>query len=86
MFVNLLSGPLDRVVINKTGLKGRYDVNLRYMPGSGQVAYQNGEPTQPADDSAASIFTALQEQLGLRLEPGRGPVDVLRVDHVERPQ
>ena len=87
MFVNLLSGPLDRVVINKTGLTGRFDIDLRYTPGPGQAPFADGPDSarQAVDDAASSIFTAIQEQLGLRLEPTRGPVEVLVIDHIEKP-
>lgn len=78
MFVNLLAGPLDRQVINKTGLTGRFDIDLRYAPESGQAS-------TATDTSTPSFFTALQEQLGLRLESAKAPVEVLVVDHIERP-
>ena len=84
IIVNLLAGPLGRPVINKTGLTGRFDLDLRYPPGSGQAPSDND--TAPADDPrTASLFTAIQEQLGLRLEPSKGTVDVLVIDHIERP-
>jgi uncharacterized protein (TIGR03435 family) len=85
MFVNLLAGPLDRPVINKTGLTGRYDIDLRYTPGSGQAPSADAEQSVQADASGASLFTAIQEQLGLKLESTKGPVEVLVIDHVERP-
>jgi len=87
MFVNLLSDPLDRVVINKTGLTGRFDIDLTYTPGSGQVSFGDRPDSerQVVDDAEPSIFTAIQEQLGLRLEPTRGPVEVLVIDHVQKP-
>jgi uncharacterized protein (TIGR03435 family) len=67
-----LTGALDRVVIDKTGLTGRYDIDLTWSPDS--------EP-----NSGPSIFTALQEQLGLKLEPAKAPVDMIVIDHIERP-
>jgi uncharacterized protein (TIGR03435 family) len=70
MLTNLLAGPLGRKVINKTGLTGRYDIELRWSP---------------EGDSGVSLFTAVQEQLGLRLEAGKGPVETLAIDHIERP-
>jgi uncharacterized protein (TIGR03435 family) len=84
----LLSQQLGRPVMDKTGLNGRYNFELTYTPDALQ-----GDPFGPAtrdappppDDNAPSIFTALQEQLGLRLESTRGPVDVLIVDHAEKP-
>jgi len=70
---------LGRTVINKTGLTGIYDLTLTYAP----------NPTDTAADSAAAsgptVFTALEEQLGLRLEPAKGPVPILIIDSVDRP-
>lgn len=69
-----LSFAVGRVVVNKTGLEGGYDFTLDYAPDGAD-----------ASDPRPSIFTALEEQLGLKLEPARGPVDVIVVDHIERP-
>jgi uncharacterized protein (TIGR03435 family) len=85
MFVNLLSGPLGRSVINKTGLTGRYDIDLRCAPGSGQAPFYEADQAQPPDASTPSLFTAIQEELGLRLVSTRAPVEVLVIDHIERP-
>jgi len=74
LFVNVLSNDISSVVINKTGLTGHYDFTLKWSP----------DETRPIDD-APSIFTAVQEQLGLKLQPAKGPVEVLVVDSVERP-
>jgi uncharacterized protein (TIGR03435 family) len=73
-----LSMGTDRPVIDKTGFQGTFDVDLQYSP-----ALPNAEGL--ADPSLPSFFTVLQEQLGLKLEPARGPVDVLVIDHIERP-
>jgi uncharacterized protein (TIGR03435 family) len=70
---------LGRPVVDKTGLTGTYDFTLKWTPD--QMA--NGAHT--VDDSEPSIFTAIQEQLGLKLEPAKGPVEVLVIDHVEMP-
>jgi uncharacterized protein (TIGR03435 family) len=78
---------LDRPVIDATGLKGLYSFRLtwatedRRRPDS--VAAGTAEASEP--DDAPSIFTALQERLGLRLEPSKAPVDVLVIDRIERP-
>jgi uncharacterized protein (TIGR03435 family) len=69
----ILSRQLGRVVEDKTGLTGRYDFTLEW------------DPAQTPDSTIPSIFTALQEQLGLRLESGKGPVEVLVIDQVEKP-
>ncbi len=68
----------DRVVLDETGLHGEYDLQLRWT-GSPMAAGQVVEGTGP------TIFTALREQLGLRLEARRGPVDTLIVDRAELP-
>jgi uncharacterized protein (TIGR03435 family) len=72
----MLWGSVGRPVIDKTNLKGLYDFRLQFTP-----ERLSGNP----DVSGTSIFTAIQEQLGLRLESAKGPVDVLVIDHVERP-
>jgi uncharacterized protein (TIGR03435 family) len=72
---SLLSRELDRPVVDKTGLKGNYDFTLQFAPAVGS----------PPDSEAPSIFTAIEEQLGLRLQTARAPMDVLVIDSVERP-
>lgn len=69
---------LERHVENKTGVEGNYDFELHYAP-MGQTA------SSATDESAPSIFTAVQEQMGLKLQPGKGPVWVIVVDHAEMP-
>lgn len=71
---NTLAAILKRTVVNKTGFTGMFDLHLEY------AAVED-----TADTTRPSIFTALQERLGLRLESAKGPVQVLVVDHVERP-
>lgn len=72
---NSLSNETGRIVIDKTGLTGNYDLTLKWTP----------EQQRTADDSGPSVFTALEEQLGLKLVPAKGPVDTIVVDHIERP-
>jgi uncharacterized protein (TIGR03435 family) len=67
---------LDRPVVDETGLTGKYDFVLKW-------ASDEIESNDP--HVAPGIFTAVQEQLGLKLEPTKGPIDVLVIDHVERP-
>jgi uncharacterized protein (TIGR03435 family) len=74
---------LDRPVIDKTGLAGAFDIELVWTPDPTMLP--NGAPVQNAT-SGASIFTALEEQLGLRLVSDRGAVDVLVVDRINRPK
>ncbi len=82
---------LERTVLDKTGLKGTYDITLLWTPEDNQAAMVNGadggrqESGPAADSSGASIFTAIQEQLGLKLESQKGMVEGLVIDHVERP-
>ena len=71
-----LAGNMDRIVLDRTGLTGDFDFTLEWNPDLGQP-----DP----DQSKPSIFTALTEQLGLRLESTRGPVEVLVIDHAEKP-
>ena len=74
---------LDRPVVDKTGLTGRYDFDLEWAPDETQFG---GEvPVAPADAPSLPLFSAIQQQLGLRLEATRGPVAALVVDKAERP-
>jgi uncharacterized protein (TIGR03435 family) len=89
-FVAALSGIVGRTVVDKTNLKGLYDITLKWMPDVGQVVGPSG-PLPPGvqlprpDPSAPSLVTALQEQLGLKLEGSKGPVEVLVIDSVSKP-
>jgi uncharacterized protein (TIGR03435 family) len=71
-----LSFPLDRTVIDKTGLTGRYDFRLQWTA---------DDVPSGATDAPPNLFTAIQEQLGLKLQAAKGPVETLVVDHVEKP-
>ena len=75
-FVYFLGRQLDRPLIDKTGLQGLYDVTLQWSP-------EPAQSTRPSD--FPSLFTAVQEQLGLKLQATKAPVEVLVIDHVERP-
>ncbi len=76
-----LASILERPVVDATGIKGRYLLKLRWMPEDGAAPLLNGAP----DPSLPSIFTAMEEQLGLKLVAGKGPVSVLVVDRVGLP-
>ena len=78
-----LSRTVRRIVVDKTGLTGFYDADLEFMPDAplGPVG-PDGAFAAPNPD-APSLFTALQEQLGLKLESSRGPVEQLVIDRVE---
>jgi len=79
--VNFLSRHLQTEVVDKTGLTGKYDLALRWSPDVSQaLAMPDGR-----QDTGPSIFTALQEQLGLKLESTKGQVDTIVVDHIEMP-
>jgi len=79
-----LSVRLERMVFDKTGLAGRFAFNLAWTPD--RIPTEAPPPgIPPIDPNGPSLFTALQEQLGLKLQPARGPVDVLVIDRVERP-
>src|SRR5262245_7885124 len=89
-----LSGSVGRIVIDKTGLTGGYDFQLTYAPegrgGGGPLGLPPGAPpvgvdVPAADPNRPSLFTALQEQLGLKLDSQKGPVEVLVIDSVEQP-
>jgi uncharacterized protein (TIGR03435 family) len=87
-FIQVLSQQLGRPVIDKTSLTGFYDIKLQWTPDIGQGFVKPGgaEPAPPPPDtSGPSIFTAIQEQLGLRLESGKGPVEILMIDSVQKP-
>jgi uncharacterized protein (TIGR03435 family) len=73
-FVETLSGLTGRAVVDKTGLNGKYDFTLKWKPDDSR-----------ADTNGPSLFTAIREQLGLKLEPGKGPVEIIVIDHIERP-
>lgn len=73
-----LSWRLGRPVIDQTGLKGRYELTLNWTEDDGALPGAN-------TSNGPSLFTAIQEQLGLRLEATKGPVPVLVIDHAERP-
>ena len=79
-----LSRTVRRIVVDKTGLTGFYDADLEFSPETPLAPQAPGAPQFPAPSSdAPSIYTAMQEQLGLKLESSRGPVEMLVVDRVE---
>lgn len=81
------SAVLDRPVVDQTGLTGRYDFTLRWTPDETQFGGMGIRVPPPTGDASAApgLFTAIQEQLGLKFEATKAPVDVLVVDHAERP-
>ena len=80
-FARGLSSEMDREVIDRTGLTGKYDITMKWQP---MRAPQDNQASDP-DTSRASIFTAIQEQLGLKLESTKAMTDTLVIDHIEMP-
>jgi uncharacterized protein (TIGR03435 family) len=68
---------VDRPVVDHTGLTGRFDLRLTWTP--------DGAPTMASADAPPDLFTAIQQELGLKLESTKAPVDVLVIDHLDRP-
>lgn len=93
MLTQSLSSQLGRPVIDQTGLKGNFDFKLEWTPDPGQsgggpfggAPPPGADAPPPPDPNGPSVFTAVQEQLGLRLESQKGPVEMLVIDRVEKP-
>jgi uncharacterized protein (TIGR03435 family) len=91
--VRLLSRRLGRTVLDQTGLTANYDFTLRWTPDesqgpmlAGTEGGQQGTDSAPSpESSASSIFTAIQDQLGLKLEPQRAPMGILVIHRAEMP-
>ena len=90
--VRMLSGNLGRPVLDKTGLTGVYDYTLQFAPdqtqgpsfGGPDGGLRGGDAGAPPESTAPSIFTAVQEQLGLKLESGKGPVELIVIERIEK--
>ena len=91
--IQALSPQVGRTIIDKTGLTGNYDYNLKWTPdnspppmaGGPEGGPPRGDAGSAPDAVGPSLFTAIQEQLGLKLEPQKGPVDVIVIDHIDPP-
>jgi uncharacterized protein (TIGR03435 family) len=82
----MLTRQLRRPVVDRTGLDGKYDFQIDYTPDAGGCGGPAGEPTAgAASDERPSIFTAIQETLGLKLEASKGPVEVVVIDRAAKP-
>ncbi len=85
------SAVMDKPVVDQTGLTGKYDFNLKWTPDDSQfAAFRNGgppPPTPPTSDPnpAPALYTAVQEQVGLKIVSGKAPDDVIVIDHAEKP-
>jgi uncharacterized protein (TIGR03435 family) len=89
LLATLLSRFERQTIIDRTGLRGPFSVDLHWIPDAlRERVLQGGPPLvvngQPMDLNGPSLYTALQEQLGLKLESRKGPVDVLVIDHAEK--
>src|SRR5262249_48538294 len=76
----ILSNVTGRTVVDRTGLTGKYAFTLKFRSAIEKTGADD------AADAGPDLFTAIQEQLGLKLERMKGPVDVLVIDHIERPE
>jgi uncharacterized protein (TIGR03435 family) len=87
MLASFLNQSLDRKVLDKTGLDGTFDLKLEFSPetGPGSSGPSTEGNAESSPSTAPSLFTALQEQLGLKLESTKGPVDVLVIDAADQP-
>jgi len=92
LLTDALSNQLGRPVVDRTALNGKFDFTLEWTPDPGQSANLFGGAPPPGADAppspapnGPSVFTAVQEQLGLRLESQKGPVEILVIDHLEKP-
>jgi bla regulator protein blaR1 len=84
MLANLLERAVGRLVIDRTELAGSWDLEVKYTPDRSQVP-PGVEPPSSIDWNGPSLFTAIEEQLGLKLRPARGRVEVLVIDSVQQP-
>jgi uncharacterized protein (TIGR03435 family) len=88
-FISTISREVGRMVVDKTGLTGNYDFIFQYTPETyhapATLGEGGGSMLLPPDFGAISIFTAVQEQLGLKLESVKAPIEVVVIDHIERP-
>jgi uncharacterized protein (TIGR03435 family) len=89
VLADVLSRAGQRVVIDRTGLTGEWDFELMFSSDPSTLQVPPGSPLPPvaenADPNAPPLFTALQDQLGLKLQPARGLVEMLVVDRVQQP-
>jgi uncharacterized protein (TIGR03435 family) len=78
-------GVFNRPVVDKTGLSGKYDFDLEWSPDETQFEGQLARPAGSGPPTKPSLFEAVQQQLGLRLEATKGPIETIVIDGVERP-
>lgn len=85
MLLPFLCQSVDRTMVNRTGLSGAFDLTLEFAPKLGPGSQPGSTDEEATQSLAPSLFTALQEQLGLKLESARGPVDVVVIDNMQEP-
>ena len=91
LLVQAVSQIVGRPILDRTGLTSKYDFELKWTPDQSSPNGPLGGPLPPSPDAAPAdpnlptIFTAIQEQLGLKLDSSKGPVEIIVIDHVERP-
>jgi uncharacterized protein (TIGR03435 family) len=87
----MLLAYLGRPVLDRTGLTGKYDFTLKWGPDDNRPpsltgsASNDGSPSVASDSNGPPLLTAVQEQLGLKLQSGKGPMEIIVIDHIERP-
>ncbi len=84
-FAASIAQQVDRPVVDRTGLDGVFDLDLQFTSQRAALAQNGSDAATSGPEAPPPIFTAIQEQLGLKLESTTGPVDVLVIDHVEEP-
>jgi uncharacterized protein (TIGR03435 family) len=86
-FAAVLQNSMDRPVVDQSGLSERYDFTLTFTPDAAEPGFLGGAAGTAGNnpDAAPDLFTAFQQQLGLKLEPTKAPIDVMVIDQVERP-
>jgi uncharacterized protein (TIGR03435 family) len=84
-FGHVLTDLTSRPVRNQTALAGQYDFRLSWTPDDATPGAAGPRGSPAPDPTLASVFTALTEQLGLKLQSDKGPVDVYVIDHAEKP-
>ena len=80
----VLTAPVGRIVLDQTGIQGSFDYQLEWVPDPANMPLINGAKPDGSKLDGASIFTAVQEQLGLKLESTKGPVEILVIDHAAK--
>jgi uncharacterized protein (TIGR03435 family) len=85
MLATTLTNVVNRVVIDRTGMTGSFDYQLEWTPSAQTPVVLDSTDGSHLPDALPSVFTALREQLGLKLESGRALVEVLVIDHIDHP-